>query len=61
MPGRVDDGKWFPIIMTDRKSENIEKIASSHECDGCGAFFDSLNRLRQHEVDCKENDSVEPL
>jgi hypothetical protein len=47
--------------MTDSKSENIEKIASSYECDGCGAFFDSFNRLRQHEVDCKENDSIELL
>jgi len=49
------------IIMKDKRSENIEKIASSYECGGCGAFFESLDRPRQHEVDCKEDDFVEPL
>ena len=47
--------------MRENKSDNVEKIQRSYERDGCGAFFESLESLRQHEVDCKDDDSVEPL
>jgi len=28
----------------------------SYECDGCGESFEFMERLRQHEVDCKDDD-----
>jgi hypothetical protein len=49
------------IKMKENNSDNMEKIATSYECGGCGAFFESFERLRQHEVDCKDDDGVEPL
>jgi hypothetical protein len=48
------------IDMRENKSENVEKIPRSYACDGCGAFFESLESLRQHEVACQDDDSVEP-
>jgi hypothetical protein len=47
--------------MSESKPDNVKKIARSYECDGCGASFESFERLRQHEVDCKDHDGVEPL
>jgi len=31
------------------------------ECDGCGESFESLERLRHHQVDCKSDESEEWL
>jgi hypothetical protein len=47
--------------MGESKFDNMNKTARSYECDGCGASFESFERLRQHEVDCKNDDGVEPL
>lgn len=47
--------------MSESKSDNISKAVRSYECDGCGAAFESFERLRQHEVDCKDGGGVEPL
>jgi predicted nucleic acid-binding Zn ribbon protein len=50
---------------------NMEKNGSSDdtktkstfafECDGCGEAFESLQRLRQHEVDCKSDETEDWL
>jgi hypothetical protein len=37
------------------------KSALAFECDGCNEAFESLERLRQHQVDCKSDDSEEWL
>ena len=29
----------------------------SFECEGCGGFFESWDRLRQHQVDCRSDES----
>jgi transcriptional regulator NrdR family protein len=47
--------------MSESKSDNLNKIARSYECDGCGVSFESFERLRQHEVDCKDDGGAEPL
>jgi len=47
--------------MSEEKSNDIKEKERSFECDGCGASFESFERLRQHEVDCKDHDGVEPL
>ena len=43
------------------KDESVDEIkakpAFAFECDGCGESFESLQRLRQHEVDCKSDES----
>jgi len=45
-------------LNLEKESEN-ETIpqARAFECDGCGESFTSWERLRQHQVDCKSDDS----
>jgi hypothetical protein len=31
----------------------------SYECNGCGQCFENMERLRQHGVDCKDDDEFE--
>ena len=40
--------------MTEDPSNEKEPAALSFECNGCGQFFESWERLRQHEVDCNQ-------
>ena len=42
--------------MKEGRSKGIKPSVLSFECDGCGQFFESWERLRQHEVDCKDDD-----
>lgn len=38
--------------------KDVEKQKTlSFECDGCGGFFESWERLRQHQVDCQSDES----
>ena len=39
----------------DNNADDIKTMARSYQCDGCGEFFDSFDRLRQHEVDCRDD------
>lgn len=32
----------------------------SFECEGCGQFFETWERLRQHQVDCQMDDFNSP-
>lgn len=41
------------------RSEGARKLF--FECDGCGGFFESLECLRQHEVDCKDDNFEDSL
>ena len=42
----------------EKESENATiPQARAFECDGCGESFTSWERLRQHQVDCKSDDS----
>jgi len=47
--------------MTEDPSNEKEPAALSFECNGCGQFFESWERLRQHEVDCNADDTENPL
>ena len=42
--------------MKEDSSNDVKRTALSFECNGCGQFFESWERLRQHEVDCKDDD-----
>lgn len=42
--------------MKEDPSNENKRAALSFECNGCGQFFESWERLRQHEVDCNDND-----
>jgi len=42
--------------MSDENTTGVKKTIRSYECDGCGECFESMERLRQHEVDCKDDD-----
>jgi hypothetical protein len=45
-------------LNLEKESENATiPQARAFECDGCGESFTSWERLRQHQVDCKSNDS----
>jgi hypothetical protein len=41
--------------LMENKADDIKIIARSYECAGCGEYFDSFDRLRQHEVDCRDD------
>ncbi len=41
--------------------KSLVKPSSAFECDGCGECFGSWERLRQHQVDCKSDESEEWL
>jgi hypothetical protein len=41
--------------------EKPVKLTLAFECDGCSESFESLERLRQHQVDCKSDESEEWL
>jgi len=38
------------------REEAEEGKSLSFECEGCGGFFESWDRLRQHQVDCRNDD-----
>ena len=42
--------------MSDDNAETANKTNRSYECNCCGERFESAERLRQHEVDCKDDD-----
>ena len=42
--------------MSDKNTGAAERTNRSYECNGCGECFESMDRLRQHEVDCKDDD-----
>lgn len=39
---------------------SAKPAALSFECDGCGQFFETWDRLRQHQVDCQSDDFDSP-
>jgi hypothetical protein len=46
-------------MMKEDPSNRQEQKALSFECDGCGQFFESWERLHQHAIDCTDADSEE--
>lgn len=48
--------KGYGAEMKEDFDENVKSATLSFECDGCGEFFESWERLRQHQVDCQEDD-----
>ena len=38
------------------KEDSSKVPILSFECDGCGQFFESWERLREHGVDCRDED-----
>jgi hypothetical protein len=47
--------------MKEAESNDIERKINSHECPACGAAFESFERLRQHAVDCRDDEGAELL
>ena len=47
--------------MSKEKFNDTKEKERSFECDGCGALFASFESLRQHEVDCKDDEGGGPL
>jgi hypothetical protein len=47
---------------TSGRNVRIEGVKNlSFECNGCGQCFESSERLRQHAIDCGDDDSVSEL
>ncbi len=45
-------------MSIEKESEDITTSKTcAFECDGCGEFFESWERLREHQVDCKNDES----
>jgi hypothetical protein len=42
--------------MIEKTSYAAGETIRAYECSGCGQCFESMDRLRQHEIDCKEDD-----
>ena len=42
--------------MNEENVYNPVEVVRAYECTGCGQYFESMDRLRQHEVDCKSDD-----
>ena len=42
--------------MNEENVYNAAEIVRAYECAACGQYFESMDRLRQHEVDCKDDD-----
>jgi hypothetical protein len=40
--------------MNDEYAKSIEAVLP-FECDGCGQCFESWDRLRQHQIDCRSD------
>jgi hypothetical protein len=47
--------------MKEGPANGVRRTALSFECDGCGQLFESWERLRQHQVDCRDDDADSPL
>jgi len=47
-------------LEKDLENDTTSQIRA-FECDGCGESFSSWDRLRQHQVDCKSDDSDDSL
>ena len=56
-PVRSINGKSGSGAELEKDSEIPLAQARAFECDGCGESFTSWERLRQHQVDCKSDDS----
>ena len=39
----------------------VTQKSLSFECSGCGECFESTERLRQHAIDCRDDDSASEL
>ena len=46
--------------MSDEPANFVNPTALPFECEGCGQGFESWDRLRQHQIDCgqDENDNA---
>lgn len=42
--------------MENEKAGAAMEVNRPYECSGCGECFESIERLRQHKVDCKDED-----
>jgi hypothetical protein len=43
--------------MKEHPTNPENKPVLSFECEGCGQFFESGERLRQHAIDCRDDDT----
>lgn len=57
---RTRAGRELNLEKKDPENVTIPQ-ARAFECDGCGESFTSWERLRQHQVDCKSDDSEDWL
>lgn len=57
---RTRAGRELNLEKKDSENATIPQ-ARAFECDGCGESFTSWERLRQHQVDCKSDDSEDWL
>jgi len=48
-------------VMEDEREKGEGSRKFAFECDGCGESFESWQRLRQHAVDCKTDESEDWL
>jgi hypothetical protein len=48
-------------VMEDEREKREGARKFAFECDGCGESFESWQRLRQHAVDCKTDESEDWL
>lgn len=42
--------------MKEESANNLKPATLSFECDCCGQFFESWERLRHHQVDCQSDE-----
>jgi len=42
--------------MEEALTHTLKAATLSFECDCCGQFFESWDRVRQHQVDCQTDD-----
>lgn len=57
---RVRKKKNEETAMKEILLSSAKPAALSFECDGCGQFFETWERLRQHQVDCQNDDFESP-
>jgi predicted SprT family Zn-dependent metalloprotease len=41
--------------QSDENVDSVRQNSRSYECSACGEHFESTERLRQHEVDCRDD------
>lgn len=42
--------------MNEEKLSPVTEFIRSYECSNCGQGFESLDRLRQHQIDCEDHE-----